>query len=60
MALGHPYTSTCHPRAWKTTLETVPDDLALLVMVETAHPEDTNIQVHLKKIEYREKVHFFQ
>ena len=38
MALGHPYTSTCHPRAWKTTLETVPDS-ALLVMVETAHPE---------------------
>ena len=43
MALGYLYTSTCHPRAWKTTLETVPDDSAVLVMVDTAHPEDTNI-----------------
>ena len=42
MVIGHPHTSTCHPRAWKTPPETVPES-ALLVMAETAHPEDTNI-----------------
>ena len=43
MVIGHPHTSTCHPRAWKTPPETVPES-ALLVMAETAHPEDTNIR----------------
>src|SRR4029434_9770400 len=52
MALGYLHTSTCHPRAWKTILETVPDDSALLVMIKTAHPADTDIHVHLKTIEY--------